>query len=217
MNKILIIIPTYSEARELSDKTGASKLNKNVFNIPDLSADLLICGPGMPASMLHTFKYLNQYSHYHLLIMAGIAGSYKQNIKPGKVVCVETEKMADIGFVKHQRFCTLTDQKEWQAFYDNGILINPNQALREQTGLKNVCANTVNVNNLKIQGIPEADIENMEGAGFFMLANEANIPFLEIRSISNYVQERDKSNWKINTALDNLHNFLISYLKNKTL
>ncbi|MFO7790380.1 MAG: hypothetical protein ACQES1_00550 [Bacteroidota bacterium] len=217
MNKILIIIPTYYEAREFLNKTGACKVNKNLFYIPDLSAHILICGPGMPASMLHTIKYLNQHPPYHLLIMAGLAGSYNTNIKLCDLVCVETEKTADIGYIHNQKFHCLTTEDEWESYYQKGVLVNSFQTLRHETGLKNVHSNTVNITNFAIQGKPDADIENMEGAGFFMLANEVNIPFLEIRAISNYVKERDKSKWKNTTALDNLHNYLISYLKNKML
>ncbi|MFO7878658.1 MAG: hypothetical protein R6V52_01295, partial [Bacteroidales bacterium] len=100
--------------------------------------------------------------------------------------------------------------------YRRGVLINEYQVLRHETGLPNVSSNTVNVNNLRLEGMPSADIENMEGAGFFMLAKEEKIPYLEIRAISNPVSERDVNKWETGIALGKLTWFLNKYLKRKT-
>jgi len=42
---------------------------------------------------------------------------------------------------------------------------------------------------------------------------QKEIPFLQIRGISNYVGERDKSKWKMEEAIDNLCNSLEDILK----
>lgn len=44
----------------------------------------------------------------------------------------------------------------------------------------------------------------MEGAAVFYVANQLNIPAIQIRSISNYVEPRDRANWKIQEALSSL-------------
>jgi futalosine hydrolase len=36
-----------------------------------------------------------------------------------------------------------------------------------------------------------------------------NIPFLQVRSLSNFVGERDKSKWQIKEAIENLNKELI--------
>jgi futalosine hydrolase len=48
------------------------------------------------------------------------------------------------------------------------------------------------------------DIETMEGATFFYICSLENIPFLALRAISNKVERRNKINWKIALALNNL-------------
>jgi futalosine hydrolase len=48
------------------------------------------------------------------------------------------------------------------------------------------------------------EVESMEGAAFFYVCLMEGIPFIEIRAISNYVGERDKSKWEIPFALKNL-------------
>jgi futalosine hydrolase len=40
-----------------------------------------------------------------------------------------------------------------------------------------------------------------------------NIPFLQLRTISNYVEVRDKSKWNIPLAVTNLNNTLLALLQ----
>jgi len=53
----------------------------------------------------------------------------------------------------------------------------------------------------------------MEGAAFFYACLLSGVPFHEVRSISNFVEERDKSKWDIPLALANLNNVLFEILK----
>jgi futalosine hydrolase len=45
------------------------------------------------------------------------------------------------------------------------------------------------------------ELESMEGAAFHYCCLMKEIPFVQIRGVSNYIGERDKKNWKIETAL----------------
>jgi futalosine hydrolase len=47
-------------------------------------------------------------------------------------------------------------------------------------------------------------VESMEGAAFFYVSILEKVPFIELRSISNEVGERDRSKWNIPLALDSL-------------
>jgi futalosine hydrolase len=51
----------------------------------------------------------------------------------------------------------------------------------------------------------------MEGACLHYVGRTANIPFLQIRAISNYVGERDKSKWQIKEAIAALNQALLKY------
>ena len=48
-------------------------------------------------------------------------------------------------------------------------------------------------------------VESMEGAACMLACQEANVPCVQIRSISNYVEKRNKSKWDISMAIDNLN------------
>ena len=45
----------------------------------------------------------------------------------------------------------------------------------------------------------------MEGASVFKVCEEFNVPCIQIRSISNKVEERNKNNWDLDLAIRNLN------------
>ena len=56
-------------------------------------------------------------------------------------------------------------------------------------------------------------LESMEGAAFHYVGRQANIPFLQIRSVSNYIGERNKANWKLKESIANLNQVIIKYVE----
>jgi len=52
----------------------------------------------------------------------------------------------------------------------------------------------------------------MEGAAFHYMGRDLHIPFIQLRAVSNYVGERDKSKWKMRDAIYNLNETLLQYL-----
>jgi len=48
----------------------------------------------------------------------------------------------------------------------------------------------------------KADIETMEGAAMHFVCIMNEIPFIQIRGISNHIGERDKKQWKIKQSMD---------------
>lgn len=55
-----------------------------------------------------------------------------------------------------------------------------------------------------IDKYPNAIAEGMEGYGVACAAQQADIPFAELRTVSNTVGPRDRSSWQIGGALDGL-------------
>ena len=53
----------------------------------------------------------------------------------------------------------------------------------------------------------------MEGAAFFLACLLSEVPFLEIRSISNFVEPRNREAWDLPLAIDNLNVALIELIK----
>jgi futalosine hydrolase len=53
----------------------------------------------------------------------------------------------------------------------------------------------------------------MEGAALHLVCLENKIPFLQIRGISNWVGERDKSQWKIPEAAEAVAHSIKNFIK----
>lgn len=194
------------------------------FTATKARVDIMITGIGTPSTLYHLQKRINQVE-YDLIIQAGIAGSFNEAAALGKTVLVKQDCFADLGVEEKENFTTvfkagLMDENEFP--FEDGWLINPNKDLNN-TGLSLVKAITVNkVSDSELQKLQyiqafNADIETMEGAALHYVCLQENIPFLQIRSISNYVGERDKTKWKMKEAVDDLNTELtklINQLKN---
>ncbi len=145
-----------------------------------------------------------------LAIQAGIAGSFSPLFPPESVVVVKEEIVADLGVMENE---------EWMDIYDlsladpgqppvtNKKLINPNTSLMDKLPLRQV--RSVSVNEITtsaertqtyIQKYAPV-IESMEGAAFHKVCLEEQVPFVQIRAISNFIGERNKSNWKLTEAV----------------
>jgi futalosine hydrolase len=57
-------------------------------------------------------------------------------------------------------------------------------------------------------------IESMEGAALHYICLMEHIPFIQLRSVSNYIAERNKKYWNMKESIINLNNELINLLKN---
>jgi len=55
--------------------------------------------------------------------------------------------------------------------------------------------------------------ENMEGGALALVALAYGVPFLEVRGISNLVEDRDLSRWDLARAVNQVQKFLLSYLQ----
>ena len=59
---------------------------------------------------------------------------------------------------------------------------------------------------------PSASIESMEGAAVFYAGQLEGIPVIEIRSVSNPVEPRNRAGWDIQGAIHSLNQFLLQLL-----
>jgi futalosine hydrolase len=183
----------------------------------DLELDFLITGPGLLNTSYALMKHL-QVKKPHVVIDAGIAGSFSKQYMPGSVVAVKEEILADMGVEEKDGYRDLFDLKltaSNQPPFTRKKLINPHTAFLERTLLPTVTSISVNqITSTKkradlYQSKYKAAIENMEGAAIHYICLREHIPFVQIRSISNFVGDRNKKNWKIKEAVGSLNNELI--------
>jgi futalosine hydrolase len=192
------------------------------LNLP-LSAgantDVMITGVGVPSTLYHLQKRLQQFD-YDMVIQAGIAGTNSEEVIPGQCVLVKQDVFADLGTEENEKFSTVFDaglSNPSEFPFDNGWLVNPNPAL-DLSGLSKVKGITVNkVSDSQLQKKQFAaqyapQTESMEGAALHYICLLENVPFIQLRAISNEVGVRNKAKWKIQEAIRNLNNELATLL-----
>jgi len=178
--------------------------------------DVLITGIGLTATTYRLLKQL-QLKRPGMVIQAGVAGCFNRKIPLGTVVVVKKETIADQSVIELKKLKTLFDLQlvpHDQFPFKKGWLENNHQAL---TKLKLKKVNAISVNEIttskqRVRFYEESfspTIESMEGAALHYTCLMEKIPFLQLRSISNYIAERNKTKWDMKRSIDNLNNELI--------
>jgi len=99
-------------------------------------------------------------------------------------------------------------------------LINPYKENLKKTKLKIVKGISVNQISTSKQMIKfyrdvfDPVTESMEGAALHYVCLMEKIPFVQIRSISNYIGERNKKKWDMNESIIKLNEALINTISN---
>lgn len=174
--------------------------------------DVLITGVGMTATAFALGSTLNP--SYSLVLNLGIAGTYQRDIALGTLVQVTQDIFSELGAESPSGFLTI----ETLGFGKSRFQEINNSEQHFQTNLKQVNGITVN----RVHGTKESikstrerlnpDTESMEGAAVFYACEQTGTPCLQIRSISNYVEERDTASWEIGKSIRNLNAWAIRFL-----
>ncbi len=194
---------------------ASTKAEIQHFITSNPNIDVLITGIGVPSTLFHIQKRIHQMD-YDLIIQAGIAGSFNLDLELGNPVLVKQDCFGDIGIEEKEIFTSFfetgfIDKNEFP--FTNGWLVNENEIFNQSIlpSVKAVTVNKVSDSNLQTQQLVKAfnpDIETMEGAALHYICLQESIPFIQIRALSNYVGERDKTKWKTMEAIENLNTTL---------
>lgn len=219
--KTLIVSATSQEIRPLlKELTLVKEVSRNFYSMKLFSSqiDILISGVGMVATSFHLTSILSMYS-YDRVINAGVAGTFNPSIDLGSVFEVIQDQFAEIGAENGSEFLSPLDLgfHEFNEFpFESGFLLNPDSFLSASYPK----ARSITVN--KIHGSEEAiaevkkqfrpELESMEGAAFFYVCKMINTPCAQLRSVSNFIEKRNKPAWNISLAIDSLNKELINIL-----
>lgn len=220
--KILFVGATCFELYQFFENLKQGKDNNGpVFHYKwyDLDVDLIITGLGTTFTTYFLTKALSM-SNYDLVINAGIAGSFRDEMALGTVVNVKSEQFCDLGIEEPGKIKTIFEAgfAEPNVYpFDGGKMYNPNKFKGlDLPVVHGVTGNISHGDPVSIERIRrdfDPDIESMEGAAVFFVCLQEKIPFLEIRAISNYVESRDTDKWDIPNTLENLTTELYRLLR----
>ncbi|SIT14542.1 futalosine hydrolase [Filimonas lacunae] len=156
-----------------------------------------------------------------LIIQAGIAGCFDTTQPLAKVLVIKDESLADTGVQEEGRWKDIFDLKLEKPGYppfEKRRLSNPwlpQYNLLKLPEVSAITINTITTGEKRIQQIRKKYnpvIESMEGAALHYACRQTNTPFIQIRAISNYIGERDKSKWRIKDAIGELNQVLLKYI-----
>ncbi|MFT5367623.1 MAG: futalosine hydrolase [Candidatus Latescibacterota bacterium] len=168
----------------------------------------------------HALTVALQQINPELVIQTGIGGAYLQaNLNIGDLVLATEENYAELGVITPQGWhpadeigipVLKTDRDYFNTYpLDTNLVSEAKQALQRvqesvSTGpfvTVQQCSGRTDVGNTLSHRF-NAICENMEGVAAAQICLQYNIPFIELRAISNQVEDRNKESWNIPLALE---------------
>jgi len=214
--KVVITAATDKETAQIKDTinpiyTGGNNQRKVSFHES---------GVGLLASCFSISRLIFEQKP-DLIIQAGIAGTFDSKQLLSKVVIIKEEQLADTGVEENGRFKDLFDlnlNEPDNYPFKNRKLVNTYLQRLNFLKLEEVTGITINEITTRPERIEllkakyNAQIESMEGAALHYCCLQTATPFIQIRAISNYIGERDKSKWKFKDSFDNLSSIVLRYV-----
>jgi futalosine hydrolase len=197
---------------EISETTAW--LNNRTIGLNALKPKLLISGIGQ-LQTAYSLQNKIRFERPDLVIQAGVGGASTKE-EMGKVFVIGSEEIADLGVLEKAGFSNIFDMGldyPDRFPFSAGKLKNPYKFLLDWVGLPVLDGITVNeIKSADFAGFQRNRspvVESMEGAALHYVCLMEQIPFLQIRSVSNMLGDRDKSRWKFKEARESLHKTLV--------
>lgn len=177
---------------------------------PRPDVDVLITGVGMVATAAHLSRALAT-SRYDLALNAGVCGSFDPALAPGTVVHVTSDRIPELGAEDDDRFLSVHELQllgENEFPFEDGELVNrawpDHSVIRALPAVSGITVNTAHGNEASIERVVELfrpQVESMEGAAFMYACLIHQVPFAQIRAVSNIVERRNRAAWKMAEAI----------------
>lgn len=172
--------------------------------------DVIVGGVGVAEAAVHT-AFALAVKEYDYVINAGIGGGFEGQATIGMVALANRVVAGDLGAETAEGFCNIDTLGFGSATIEieRDLLKRAEQALLQanlpfQIGpimTNSTVTGTATTAEIHAKRLPGVVAEAMEGFGVGTAAKIKEIPFLEIRTISNMVGPRDKDAWRIGDAL----------------
>jgi len=201
--KILIVVATAQEIEPSLEWLQSHDIN------------VLITGVGMLSTVYALTKKLQQ-GRYDVLINVGVGGVLDRNSKLGEVYRITQDEVFQFGAEDRNRFIPIEKLGFGRSVFSERL---PNAFEHQGIAIKTAQGITVNavhgsedsIRYLR-QNYPDNLVESMEGAAVFFVAGREQLPVLQFRAISNYIEPRNRETWEMGLAIRNLHTFLRDFL-----
>lgn len=165
------ILVVAATSRELAPPDGWLTLKCGVGPVEAAAATAAAFAELRPAAVLHV----------------GIAGARRECALPPATIVIGTEA----------RYCDIDEARAWAPFVVAASPFLFDAAARTLPQAPHLPIGT----SARVGGTSGCMVEAMEGFGVLRAAQRAGIPALEIRAISNEIEEPDRARWHFDAAL----------------
>ena len=175
--------------------------------------DVVTTGVGMVATAAWCSRTLAR-NQYDVALNVGVCGSFDPSLGPGTVVHVVSDRLSELGAEDGDAFLTLQELAllDGNAFpFRAGDLVNDappaNPVIDRLPAVSGITVNTVHGNDRTIAEVRRRfhpQVESMEGAAFMYACLINEVPFAQIRAVSNMVERRNRDAWRMADAIRNL-------------
>lgn len=227
-------IELLEKALEHSGRVKAGGYEYVEGTIADLRVLVCAGGAGKANAAAATAVMIDRYQP-QLVINTGCAGAYiGSGLVVGNLVVASEEVLADDGVVvedgwKDLRYMNLPSVKQGGMCCYNMLPLSRHAAekamqladyygvyiMRGRFATVSTCSGT-SLNGAELSHRWKALVESMEGAAVAQVCLRCGVDCLEIRGISNMVEERDLEKWDIPKAVESAQRFVLKYLEEMT-
>ncbi len=174
----------------------------------------LVCGVGVVEATLSLSRMLEQRKgEFNAVLHFGVGGAYipasDESVKLLDICLAKEELFGDFGICHNDQIESLPEHLVHQSRYplDAGLrkqciqLLEKKHIILKQGTFVTVAGVSGTAKRGKmLRHQYDGLCENMEGAAVARVCEEFSLPLLELRCISNYVEDRDLSRWKLQEA-----------------
>ena len=226
--RILVVVATKEEVMPLISESGIaiSEIGgdqkpepfNNKSEVEILKSEILITGVGMVATAFALGRHLAT-NKYDLVVNLGIAGSFDRGIAEGELLEITEDTLAELGAEDGDEFIPVAGLGFGESTFYPSTKLADLYNLFNTFNLRQATAITVNTVHgsaasiNKVAARLNVQLESMEGAAFFYACKQMGVPCIQIRAVSNYIEKRNRDNWKIGLAIKNLNTFAVKFLK----
>jgi futalosine hydrolase len=175
--------------------------------------DVLTTGVGMVATAAWCSRVLAEW-RYDFVLNLGLCGSFDRGLPPGTVVHVTSDRISELGAEDGDAFLTiealaLLRDNDLPFTGDRPMNTRPprNEVLMLLPAVDGITVNTVHGSDHSVADVVarfRPQVESMEGAAFMYTCLIHDVPFAQVRAVSNVVERRNRDAWKIDDAVRGL-------------
>lgn len=215
--RILIVAATAAEIDPLLAGLrykGDADSRVTTYTRDDHAVDVLTTGVGMVATAVWCSRVLAT-REYDMALNLGVCGSFDAALNAGTVVHVISEQLPEMGAEDNEAFLTLQELNLVGANefpFQAGRLLNAeppkNNEICRLPGVHGITVNTVHGAERSIAAVRrrwQPQVESMEGAAFMYACLVHQVPFAEVRGVSNVVEKRNRGAWRMPEAIAGLN------------